>query len=168
MSIVQMLLPEFDHEMANTRRLLEIVPGADAGWRPHPKSYSLGDLAAHIAMLPLWGRLVLQQPELDLGSPANASIARMRFTTVPELLDQFDRHVREARAALASTSDAAMGVTWTLKNGATTIFALPRAAVMRGFVLSHLIHHRGQLSVYLRLRDVPLPALYGPTADTRG
>jgi uncharacterized damage-inducible protein DinB len=168
MSIVQTLLPEFDHEMANTRRLLEVVPAADAAWRPHPKSSSLGDLAAHIGRLPLWGKLVLQQPELDLGSPANESIAQTPFTTVPALLDQFDRNVREARAALASTADDAMGVTWTLKNRGTTIFAMPRAAVVRGFILSHMIHHRGQLSVYLRLRDVPLPSLYGPTADTRG
>jgi uncharacterized damage-inducible protein DinB len=168
MSIVETLLPEFDHEMANTRRLLEVVPAADAEWRPHPKSYSLGDLAAHIARLPLWGSLVLQQPELDLGSPGNASIARLPFTTVAELLDQFDRHVREARSALASSSDAAMGATWTLRNRGTTVFSMPRAGVMRGFVLSHMIHHRGQLSVYLRLRDVPLPSLYGPTADTRG
>jgi uncharacterized damage-inducible protein DinB len=168
MSIAETLLPEFDHEMANTRRLLQVVPAADAAWRPHPKSYSLGDLAAHIARLPLLGLMALQQPELDLGSPANASIARMPFTTVPELLDQFDRSVGEARAALASSSDAAMGATWTLKNRGTTVFSMPRAAVLRGFVLSHMIHHRGQLSVYLRLRDVPLPALYGPTADTRG
>jgi uncharacterized damage-inducible protein DinB len=168
MSIVQTLLPEFDHEMANTRRLLEVVPAEAAAWQPHPKSSSLGELAAHIATLPLWGRLVLQQPELDLGSPANASFAQMPFTTGAELLDRFDRHVRDARTALASTSDAAMGVTWTLKNGARTIFSLPRAVAVRGFVLSHMIHHRGQLSVYLRLRDVPLPSLYGPTADTRG
>jgi uncharacterized damage-inducible protein DinB len=168
MSIAETLLPEFDHEMANTRQLLQVVPAADAAWRPHPRSYSLGDLAAHIARLPLWGRMVLQQPELDLGSPANASIARAPFTTVPELLEQFDRNVREARSALASTSDGAMGTTWTLKNRGTTVFSMPRAAVLRGFVLSHMIHHRGQLSVYLRLRDVPLPALYGPTADTRG
>src|SRR5688572_25436470 len=155
MSIVQTLLPEFDHEMANTRQLLEIVPAADAAWRPHPKSYSLGDLAAHIERLPLWGRFVLTQPELDLGLPANASIAQVPFTTVAELLDQFDRNVREARAALASLSDAAMGATWTLKNRGTTVFSMPRAAVLRGFILSHMIHHRGQLSVYLRLRDVP-------------
>jgi len=167
MPIAQTLLPEFDHEMANTRKMLEVVPAADAEWRPHPRSYTLGQLAAHIATLPLWGRLTLERPELDLGSPANASIARVRFTTVPELLEQFDRNVREARAALAATSDAAMGAPWTLRNGATTVFSMPRAAVMRGFVLSHLIHHRGQLSVYLRLRDVPLPALYGPSADTR-
>jgi uncharacterized damage-inducible protein DinB len=167
MSIVQTLLPEFDHEMANTRRMLEAVPAADAAWKPHAKSSSLGDLAAHVATLAQWARLVLEQPELDLGSPANASIAKVPFTTVPELLEQFDRHVREARAALASVADAAMGATWTLKNRGTTIFSMPRAAVVRGFILSHMIHHRGQLSVYLRLRDVPLPSLYGPTADTR-
>jgi uncharacterized damage-inducible protein DinB len=166
MPIAQTLLPEFDHEMANTRRLLKVVPGTDAAWKPHPKSYSLGDLAAHISRLPLWSKYVLQQPELDLGLPANASIAREPFTTVPELLDRFDRHVREARAALVPMSDAAMGEIWTLKNRGTTIFSMPRAAVMRGFVLSHIIHHRGQLTVYLRLRDVPLPSLYGPTADT--
>jgi uncharacterized damage-inducible protein DinB len=168
MSIVETLLPEFDHEMANTRRLLELVPAAEAAWRPHPKSSSLGDLAAHLVRLPLWGRFVLQQPELDLGSPANASIAQAPFTTLAELLDQFDRYVREARTALVALSDTAMGATWTLKNRGTTVFSMPRAAVLRGFILSHMIHHRGQLSVYLRLRDVPLPSLYGPTADTRG
>jgi uncharacterized damage-inducible protein DinB len=167
MSIVQTLLPEFDHEMANTRRMLEVVPEDDRAWRPHPKSSSLGSLAAHIARLPLWGKFVLTQPELDLGSPANASIAQVPFTTVAELLDQFDRNVREARTALESMSDAAMGSTWTLKNRGATVFAMPRAGVLRGFILSHMIHHRGQLSVYLRLRDVPLPSLYGPTADTQ-
>jgi uncharacterized damage-inducible protein DinB len=168
MPIAQTLLPEFDHEMANTRRMLEVVPAADAGWRPHPKSTTLGDLAAHIATLPLWGRVTIEQTELDLGVPANSSIARIRFTTVPELLEHFDRNVREARAALAAASDADLGLPWTLKNAGRTVFTMPRAAVLRGFVLSHSIHHRGQLSVYLRLRDVPLPSLYGPTADTRG
>jgi uncharacterized damage-inducible protein DinB len=167
MSIAQTLLPEFDHEMANTRRMLELVPAGEAAWKPHPKSYALGDLASHIATVPNWGRLVLELPELDLGSPANAGIARVPFTTTPELVDRFDRNVREARAALGSASDADLDVPWVLRNGATTVFSMPRAAVMRGFVLSHMIHHRGQLSVYLRLRDVPLPSLYGPTADTR-
>src|SRR6185436_12055568 len=99
-------------------------------------------------------KLVLEQPELDLGSPANAAIARTPFTTVPELLERFDRHVREARTSLASISDGAMGETWALKNRGTTVMSMPRAAVMRGFILSHIIHHRGQLTVYLRLRDV--------------
>jgi uncharacterized damage-inducible protein DinB len=165
--MTEMLLPEFDHEMTTTRRVIAMVPDADAAWRPHPKSSSLGDLTAHIVMIPLWGRLVAQQPELDLGAPANASFAQIPFTTVAELLDRFDRHVSEARAALAATSDAALGQTWSLKNRGTTVFSLPRAAVLRGFILSHLIHHRGQLSVYLRLRDVPLPSIYGPTADTQ-
>jgi uncharacterized damage-inducible protein DinB len=167
MTIAQTLLPEFDQEMATTRRVLATVPTADAEWRPHPKSYSLGQLAAHITQLPLWCRFLLQEPELDLGAPENAAIARASFTSTPQLLDSFDRHVSDARAALAATSDEAMGVTWSLKARGTTIFALPRAVVLRGFVLSHMIHHRGQLSVYLRLRDVPLPSIYGPTADTR-
>ena len=167
MSIAQTLLPEFDLEMATTRRLLEVVPAADAEWRPHPKSTSLGDLAAHIALLPMWGKLTVELPELDLGSPANASKARAQFTTTAALLEQFDQRVREARGALASAPDAAMGERWALKNGPATIFSLPRAVVLRSFVLSHMIHHRGQLSVYLRLRDVPLPSIYGPTADTR-
>ena len=166
MPIAQTLLPQFDHEMASTRRILALVPAADAAWKPHPKSYALGDLAAHIATLPMWGRLALELPELDLGSAANAGIARVPFTTTPELLDRLDRNVGEARAALAASSDADLSAVWTLKNGATTVFSMPRTAVLRGFVLSHLIHHRGQLSVYLRLRDVPLPSLYGPTADT--
>src|ERR1700704_6676602 len=139
MPIAQTLLPEFDHEMANTRRVLEVVPAPDAAWKPHPKSSSLGDLAAHISRLPLWSKYVLQQPELDLGLPANASIAGEPFTTVPELLERFDRNVSEARTALASMSDAAMGATWTLKNRGNTIFSMPRAAVIRGFILSHSI-----------------------------
>jgi uncharacterized damage-inducible protein DinB len=165
MPIAQTLLPEFDREMANTRQMLALVPAADAAWKPHPKSYALGDLAAHIATLPMWGRLSLELPELDLGSPANAGIARVPFTTTPELLERLDRNVSEARAVLAAASDADLSVVWTLKNGATTVFSMPRTAVLRGFVLSHMIHHRGQLSVYLRLQNVPVPAIYGPSAD---
>jgi uncharacterized damage-inducible protein DinB len=167
MPIAQMLLPEFDHEMANTRRLLEIVPAADHDWRPHPKSYTLGELAEHLATLPYWARTTIERSEFDPGAAANAAVQRVRFTAVPELLAQFDRQVRDARAALAGASDAAMGEAWTLRSGGSVIFSLPRVAVMRSFVLNHMIHHRGQLSVYLRLRDVPLPSLYGPTADTR-
>lgn len=167
MSLADTLLPEFDQEMAATRRLIERVPEADVRWRPHPKSYTLGDLAVHISRLPLWGRYVFAQSELDLGLPENASIARAEFSTTAELLERFDRHAREGRSALAAASDADMGATWSLKNAGTVIFALPRAAVFRSFVMSHLIHHRGQLTVYLRLREVPLPSTYGPTADMR-
>ena len=167
MSIAQTLLPEFDHEMANTRKLLEIVPEADAGWRPHPKSTTLGDLAAHLATLPLWARLTVELPELDLGAPANASVARLRFESTAQVVARFDENVRAARANLAAADDEAMRAPWSLRNGSTTVFTMPRAAVMRGFVLNHMIHHRGQLTVYLRLRDVPLPSIYGPTADAR-
>ncbi|HEV8454215.1 MAG TPA: DinB family protein [Gemmatimonadales bacterium] len=167
MSIVHTLLSQLDFEMATTRRVLEVVPEADAAWKPHPKSSSLGDLATHIVLLPLWGKLVVQQPELDLGLPANRAIASMPFTTVRELLDRFDTHVRDQRSALESSSDTAMRESWALKNRGTTVFSLPRVAAMRGFILSHMIHHRGQLTVYLRLRDVPVPSVYGPTADTR-
>jgi uncharacterized damage-inducible protein DinB len=166
MPIADILLPEFDHEMAGTRRMLERVPEADADWRPHPRSTTLGDLAAHIARIAKWGRYIFERPELDLGAPANAELATARFAGTPDLLQQFDRNVAETRAALAGTPDDAMRAVWTLRAGPRTIFSLPRAGAFRGFTLSHLIHHRGQLSVYLRLRDVPLPSLYGPTADT--
>src|SRR3954468_6955511 len=116
MSIVQTLLPQLDHEMATTRRVLEVVPAADAAWRPHPKSSTLGDLAAHIALIPFWGKWVAEHDELDLGASGNASIAGMQFTTAPELLQRFDRHVSETRAALEPLSDAAMRETWVLKN----------------------------------------------------
>ena len=167
MPIAQMLLPEFDLEMANTRRVLEVVPGADAAWKPHPKSTALGDLAAHVALIPMWGRYTLEVTELDLAAPENTAAARTGFTTVPALLEEFDQRVRDTRSALARSSDADLGVTWTLKAGERTVFSMPRAAVLRSFVLSHMIHHRGQLTVYLRLRDVPLPAIYGPSADSR-
>src|SRR5512138_3562794 len=126
MTIAERLLPEFDHEMANTRRMLAVVPDADAAWRPHPKSYPLGDLAAHLANLPRWCRLTMELPELDLGAPSNVSLARIPFTTTPALLERFDSNVREARAALAATSDAAMQEPWSLKNAGATIFTLPR------------------------------------------
>jgi uncharacterized damage-inducible protein DinB len=166
MSMVRTFIPQFDHEMGTTRRVLEVVPEADAAWRPHPKSSTLADLASHIAILALWCKFVVQQPELDLGLPANAAIARLPFSTSADLLAKFDQYVREARSALEPITDDSMRESWTLKNRGATVFSLPRVAVLRGFILSHMIHHRGQLTVYLRLRDVPLPSVYGPTADT--
>jgi uncharacterized damage-inducible protein DinB len=167
MSIVRTFLPQFDHEMGTTRNVLAVVPERDAAWRPHTKSSSLGDLASHIASLATWSALVVKQHELDLGSPVNASTARAPFTTTADLLQRFDRGVQEGRRVLETVSDEGMKETWSLKNRGTTIFSLPRVAVLRSFVLSHIIHHRGQLTVYLRLRDVPLPSIYGPTADTQ-
>jgi uncharacterized damage-inducible protein DinB len=165
MRISQSLLPEFDHEMRTTRAVLARVPERDADWRPHPKSMTLGQLASHVTNIVRWGAGTFELPELDLASADAARYAPPKFETTAGLLEQFDANIAQARAALSAASDEDMRVVWTLRSGAQTIFALPRAASFRSFVMSHLIHHRGQLSVYLRLRDVPLPPIYGPTAD---
>jgi uncharacterized damage-inducible protein DinB len=164
MSIAQNILPEFDHEMANTRKVLERVPEAHADWKPHAKSYSLGELALHLANLPTWAAITLQESGIDLGS-GDHSPPRREFVTRAALLEAFDRNVAEARAAIAATTDAQMMEPWTLRMGGNEVFTLPKAAVLRSFVMNHPIHHRGQLTVYLRMKDVPLPAIYGPSAD---
>ncbi len=163
MTISASLLPEFDQETKNTRAVLERVPEDQAGWKPHPKSYSLGELALHLANLPTWGALTLEQTSFDLSSGSGAQTRS--FTTTQDLLATFDANSAAARAALAAASDADLMVGWTLLNKGTPVFSLPRVAVFRSFVMNHAIHHRGQLTVYLRLRDVPLPSIYGPTAD---
>jgi uncharacterized damage-inducible protein DinB len=164
MAIRDALLPEYDHEMATTRRLLARVPDADFGWKPHDKSMTLGQLASHIANLPHWCRLVLESPVFDLAT-LDPSARGAVPASVAELLSDFDRKVGAARAGLAEIADPVIMAPWTLKQGAHEIFTMPRAAAIRSFVMNHLIHHRGQLSVYLRLRNVALPSIYGPTAD---
>lgn len=166
MTIAESLLPEFDHEMATTRTLLERVPAADAAWKPHDKSMGLGQLAAHLASIPTWGEVALKQTEFDVNPPGGSSDAPPAFESVASLLGLFDQNVKVARATLAAASNGEMMVPWTLKNGGRAVFTMPRVGVFRSFVMNHSIHHRGQLSVYLRLRDVPLPPIYGPTADT--
>ncbi|MHB1224867.1 MAG: DinB family protein [Gemmatimonadaceae bacterium] len=166
MSIAQSMLPEFDHEMATTRRLLERVPEAEADWRPHARSTALGQLAAHIGDLPRLCLMATSREEFDM-APPGAAPHRASFTTTAALLDSFDAGVREAREGIAATSDEQLTQTWALKNGGATVMALPRVAILRTLILNHMIHHRGQLSVYLRLRDVPLPSIYGPSADER-
>ena len=162
MAMNETLLSEFDQEAATTRLIIERVPAKDAGWKPHPKSKSLGDLAVHVANLPAWLGMALTTTELDLAvSPPPAP-----FTTTEALLAIFDKNVASSRAALTKAVDADFAVPWSLKRGAQVFFTLPRAAIVRLFALSHLIHHRAQLGVYLRLRDVPLPPSYGPTADS--
>jgi len=159
MSISETLLPEFDQEMGVTRRLLERVPGEHSAWKPHPKSFSLGHLAQLISWMPGWIASTLSQTELNLaGAPGYST------ETTEALLAGFDRNVAAARAALASALDADFAVRWSLQHGDRVLFTAPRAAVVRMHI-SHLVHHRGQLSVYLRLIDVPVPSIYGPTAD---
>ena len=161
MALVDTLLPEFDHEMGTTRRLLERVPDDRIDWKPHQKSWALGQLAQHVATLPMWGNLTLSQSELDLATTPEQEPLRSRAA----ILSIFDARVRDTRAALVGKTDAELLARWTLKRGNDTIFSMPKVVVWRSFVLSHLIHHRGQLTVYLRMNDVPVPSIYGPSAD---
>jgi uncharacterized damage-inducible protein DinB len=158
---VDALLPEFDHEISTTRKLLERLPDDKFSWAPHPKSMSLARLATHLASLPWWGEMTLTRAEFDTATVPTPADAASRA----EVLTLFDANAGKTRAALAGTSDVELMAPWSLKRSGQTIFSMPRAAVWRSFVLSHLVHHRGQLSVYLRLLDVPVPSIYGPSAD---
>jgi uncharacterized damage-inducible protein DinB len=166
MPIRDQLLPEFDQEIAATRRLVALVPDARFAWRPHPRSWTVGELATHLANIPTWLGGTLRTSELDLAPPGGPAYTPPRAASTREVLEQLDRSAADARAALAAVSDADLAQPWTLKKGGAALFTLPRLASLRSFVLSHLVHHRGQLTVYLRLLDVPLPSTYGPTADT--
>ncbi len=166
MPIAKALLPEFDHEMATTRSLLERVPEDRGGFKPHARSTALGALATHIANLASLGARIVALTEIDMNPPGGPGFTPPQFSTTAALLETFDANVAKAREAIAGASDEALMETWTLRNGGSTIFSMPRAAVLRTMLMNHMIHHRGQLSVYLRLNDVPLPSIYGPTADT--
>jgi uncharacterized damage-inducible protein DinB len=161
MTIGQTLVPEFDLEMTTTRRVLERVPGDKGHWKPHPKSFALAHLAQLVATMPGWLTRTIRDTEIDLAKSAGYSIEQTET-----LLSQFDQHVREARAALAAVTDADLDVMWSLKQGDRVLFSSPRGPVVRQHI-NHLVHHRGQLTVYLRLLDVPVPSIYGPTADER-
>lgn len=161
MTIAAAFLAELDGEMPTTRRLLERVPDDRPDWKPHPKSFSIAHLSQLVAHMPGWLTGTMKQTELDLQKFAGYSNEKPAT-----LVAEFDRNVAEARAALESASDADFSVPWSMKTGAHVIFTLPRMAVMRQNI-NHLVHHRGQLSVYLRLLEVPLPSIYGPTADEK-
>jgi uncharacterized damage-inducible protein DinB len=154
-------LKEFEIEMATTRRLLERVPSDKGAWKPHEKSFSLGHLAQLVAWMPGWITQSLRETELDLKKGAGYSLE-----TTETLLKMFDDNVLGARKALSEVTGPELDVTWSLKMGDQVLFSQPRGEVVRGH-LNHLIHHRGQLTVYVRLIDVPLPSIYGPTADER-
>jgi uncharacterized damage-inducible protein DinB len=164
-NISQSLLPEFDHEMANTRKTLERVPEGKDDFVPHQKSMSLARLAGHVAEMPGWALLTLTQDELDFGGSTGPRYEAYRFATRAAALAKFDAEMKAAREALAAASDEQMMRIWTLKNGGHQIFAMPKVVVFRSFVMNHMIHHRAQLGVYLRLNDVPVPGIYGPSAD---
>jgi uncharacterized damage-inducible protein DinB len=161
MTFSETLLPEFDQEMISTRKLLECVPDGNFEYQPHVKSMTLGRLASHVAELPSWASMTVDTELLELQPDFKAHIYQSRA----ELVEAFDKFVKEAREKIAKTSDADWGKTWTLKFAGKTVFAMPRSAVMRSTFLNHLIHHRAQLGVYLRLNEVEIPGMYGPSAD---
>ncbi|MEP7274022.1 MAG: DinB family protein [Acidobacteriota bacterium] len=164
MAISAALLPEFDHEMANTRKTLERVPDDKFEWRPHAKSAAMGGLATHLANLPSWAALAVTSDSFDI-APDGQQFRVPPAATQSELLEIFDKNVATARSSIADASDEELLKPWSLLSNGRTVMTLPRIAVVRGFVLNHSIHHRAQLGVYLRLNDLPVPSLYGPSAD---
>ena len=165
MSYSDAILPEFDQEMANTRKVLERVPEDKLDWKAHPKSHTIGWNANHLAEIPGWVEGVLTQTEWDIAPPGGEAYRTPALTTRRELLELFDRNVAAARKAIAEVKDEELGQPWSLLSGGETIFTLPRAAMIRSFVMNHTIHHRAILCVYYRLNDVPVPGLYGPSGD---
>jgi uncharacterized damage-inducible protein DinB len=163
MTIGESLLPEYDHEMNTTRKALERLPDDKFGWQPHEKSMMLGRLASHIAEFPHWAIITLQTETLELDPQQRPYQA----TSTAAVLEKFDKDVAEARQLLATTSDEEMFKTWTLKVAGKTAFEMPRIGVLRSMVMNHMIHHRAQFGVYLRLLDVPVPGAYGPSADDK-
>lgn len=162
MSIAQSLLPEFDHEFATLRKTLERVPDGRWAYTPHAKSMDLGRLSGHLAELAGWVNSTIEHAELDF---AKMDYKPFIPTSTAELVAKLDATVAKARAAIAGASDAALMQPWSLRQGDKVFFTMPKVAVLRSFVMNHMIHHRAQLGVYLRLNDIPVPSTYGPSAD---
>jgi len=164
MSIKMGLLKELEYEAVNTKKMLEKVPFEKFSWKPHEKSMNLGRLAVHVAELPNWTVLIVKEHELNLGTAAYKPAV---VTSNAELLQVFEKNLTDAKQALESATEESLDEMWALKNHDHVIFTLPRKAVLRSMVLNHIVHHRAQLSVYLRLLDIPIPGMYGPSADER-
>ncbi len=162
MDIVEPIIEEFRGEAAITRKLLERVPEKDFDWKPHPKSMSLCDLVSHITDSFTWLRSIVEQDEIVLDPDA---FKPWTAASKQDLLDTFERNVAQGAALLKGVPDERMLARWKMTAGGKDLLSMPRVAVVRAFTLNHHIHHRGQLSVYLRLKDVPLPQIYGPSAD---
>ena len=162
MSIAQSILPEFEYEMSNTRKTLERVPEDKLEYKPDPKSMPLGRLAGHIAEMVNWGAVTLQTESLNLDG---GDYKPFSPTTRAQLLAEFDKNVAAARTEIAKATDPQMLQNWSLIFGGKPVLNMPRAGVIRSMVINHIIHHRAQLTVYYRMNGVPVPALYGPSAD---
>jgi uncharacterized damage-inducible protein DinB len=161
MALKDGLLAEFDHEIGTTRRLLDRLADDRLTWRPHERSMSLGGLATHLSNLPHWGGIILNEASFDL---ADAPPPLEELRSRAEILTSFDQKTKKARESIDRT-DAELLAPWSLRRGGQEVFTMPRATAFRTFVLYHMVHHRGQLSVYLRMNDIPVPAIYGPSAD---
>jgi uncharacterized damage-inducible protein DinB len=161
MPLNQALLPEFDHEMSNTRKSLERVPDDKLGWKPHNKSMTMGGLASHLATITHWADAIIGQDSFDVSNAPPQPELKSR----KEMLDTFDQNTASARKAIAGASDETLMKPWSLLSKGSAIFTLPRIGVLRSFIMNHTIHHRAQLGVYLRLNDIPVPSIYGPSAD---
>ncbi len=168
MSLATLLLPEFDQEMANTRKTLERVPDDKLAWKPPANSGAMGWLAGHVGRLPEWGRDTIKMDSFDMAPNGVQMQPPPPPKSRKELLEIFDKAAAEARVALAGASDADLQKPWSLLGNGKVYFTMPRIACWRSFVMNHLIHHRAQLTVYLRLTDIRVPALYGPSADETG
>ena len=167
MPLSDILLPEFDLEIATTRKVLERVPDDRIEWKPHEKSFPMGHLAQLVAMIPGWTMFVLTKTEFDI-APREGPSAVYRFLPVDQLLKMFDHNAAEARPLIEKVKDADLQVSWTLKAGGNAMSTMPRYMVYRTLMLNHLVHHRAQLGIYLRLTDQKVPQIYGPTADDKG
>jgi len=165
MAMKDMLLPEFDQEMAGARKTLERVPEGKPDFKPHEKSMTLARLAGHLAEIPMWALMTLKEDSIDIAPPGQPPMQAATMTTRAALLAEFDARVADARKALEATSDEAFMRPWSLKRAGQTMMTMPKIVVMRSFVMNHLIHHRAQLGVYLRINNVPVPSIYGPSAD---
>ncbi len=165
MPINEYLLPEYDQEIQTTRKVLARVAAETFTYKPHDKSSAMGPLAIHIARIPEWIKITVDQDSLDLAAGGGPDT---KPTTTEELLALFDKAAAQGRESISGVSDEALFQPWSLKNGAVTLLTLPKVAVIRSFVMNHMIHHRGQLSVYLRMNNIPVPSIYGPSADEAG
>ena len=166
MALRDSILPEFDHEMAVTRKTLERVPEDRRDWKPHDKSMTMGRLAGHLAELPGFVTMCLQQDSFNVRPPGGGpSRQPLVMTSREQLLKDFDNNVAGLRHTLSDASDESLMKSWSLLAGDKTIFTAPRIGVLRSFCLNHVIHHRAQLGVYLRLNNLPVPSVYGPSAD---
>ena len=163
MNVTDLLLPEVDQELASTRRLLERIPTQSLAWKPHPKSFSMGQLASHMVSVLKWTYEIMERPDFDVDTINRDEMTKVAATPA-ELLSWFDANAAAARALLAK-DDGDYLAPWTLRKGDHVMFTMPRYRCLRNFVVNHLIHHRAQLTVYLRENDVLVPGMYGPTAD---